>query len=77
MDLAKVAKAQFSRDYNDHLALVWAYEGWKEVERAVVGYEYCWKNFLSVQSMKTIDALRRELYSSLKEYVLNFNATWM
>ncbi|KAI7987454.1 hypothetical protein LOK49_LG13G01411 [Camellia lanceoleosa] len=75
--LVEAAKAQFSHDYNDHLALVRAYEGWKEAERDVVGYEYCWKNFLSAQSIKAIDALRREFYSSLKEYVLNFNARWM
>ncbi|CAL5437089.1 unnamed protein product [Camellia sinensis] len=66
-ELAEAAKAQFSHDYSDHLVLVWAYEGWKEAERDVVGYEYCWKNFLSAQSMKAIDALRREFYSSLKE----------
>ncbi|PQM34316.1 hypothetical protein Pyn_30620 [Prunus yedoensis var. nudiflora] len=29
-DLAEAAKSQFSRDYSDHLALVRAYEGWKE-----------------------------------------------
>ncbi|CAL5345588.1 unnamed protein product [Camellia sinensis] len=55
--LAEAAKAQFSRDYSDNLALVRAYEAWKEVERDVAGYEYCWKNFLSAQSMKAIDAL--------------------
>ena len=57
LQLAEAAKAQFSRDYSDHLALVRAYEGWKEVERDVAGYVYCWKNFLSAQSMKAIDAL--------------------
>ncbi|KAI8017458.1 hypothetical protein LOK49_LG04G00402 [Camellia lanceoleosa] len=76
-ELAEAAKAQFSRDYSDHLALVRAYECWKEAEKDAAGYEYCWKNFLSTQSMKAIDALQREFYSSLKEYVLNFNARWM
>ncbi|XP_052198637.1 DExH-box ATP-dependent RNA helicase DExH5, mitochondrial-like isoform X2 [Diospyros lotus] len=66
-DLAEAAKAQFSRDYSDHLALVRAYEGWTDAERDLSGYEYCWKNFLSAQSMKAIDALRRELYSLLKD----------
>ncbi|KAI8027543.1 hypothetical protein LOK49_LG02G00009 [Camellia lanceoleosa] len=74
MDLAK---AQFSIDYSDHLALVQAYEGWKETERDVARCEYCWKKFLSAQSMRAVDALRREFYSSLKEYCLNFNARWM
>ena len=57
LHIVEAAKAQFSRDYSDHLALVWAYEAWKEAERDVAGYEYCWKNFHSAQSMKAIDAL--------------------
>ncbi|CAL5374169.1 unnamed protein product [Camellia sinensis] len=54
---AEAAKAQFSRDYSDNLALVRAYEAWKEVERDVAGYEYCWKNFLFAQLMKAIDGV--------------------
>ncbi|KAI7981950.1 hypothetical protein LOK49_Contig5G00017 [Camellia lanceoleosa] len=57
IELAEAAKAQFSRDYSDNLALVRDYKAWKEVERDVAGYEYCWKNFLYAQSMKAIDAL--------------------
>ncbi|KAL0430195.1 UNVERIFIED_CONTAM: DExH-box ATP-dependent RNA helicase DExH5, mitochondrial [Sesamum radiatum] len=66
-DLAEAAKAQFSHDYSDHLALVRAYEGWKVADRDNAGYEYCWKNFLSAQSMKAIDSLRKEFYSLLKD----------
>ncbi|KAF7808821.1 DExH-box ATP-dependent RNA helicase DExH5, mitochondrial isoform X1 [Senna tora] len=66
-DLAEAAKSQFSRDYSDHLALVRAYEGWKDAELDLAGFEYCWKNFLSAQSMKAIDALRREFFSLLKD----------
>ncbi|KAK2981983.1 hypothetical protein RJ640_007575 [Escallonia rubra] len=66
-DLAEAAKSQFSRGYSDHLALVRAYEGWQDAEKDLAGYEYCWKNFLSAQSMKAIDSLRREFYSLLKD----------
>ncbi|GAV81993.1 LOW QUALITY PROTEIN: dsrm domain-containing protein/DEAD domain-containing protein/Helicase_C domain-containing protein/HA2 domain-containing protein/OB_NTP_bind domain-containing protein [Cephalotus follicularis] len=66
-DLAEAAKSQFSGDYSDHLALVRAYEGWKDAERDLAGYDYCWKNFLSAQSMKAIDALRKEFISLLKD----------
>ncbi|KAL3510671.1 hypothetical protein ACH5RR_030072 [Cinchona calisaya] len=66
-DLAEAAKAQFSHDYSDHLALVRAYEGWKDAERDLAGYEYCSKNFLSAQSMKAIDSLRKEFYLLLKD----------
>ncbi|XP_071686344.1 DExH-box ATP-dependent RNA helicase DExH5, mitochondrial [Rutidosis leptorrhynchoides] len=64
-DLAEAAKAQFSRDYSDHLALVRAYESWKVAEREYKGYEYCWNNFLSYQSMKAIDSLRSEFQTLL------------
>ncbi|XP_037496022.1 DExH-box ATP-dependent RNA helicase DExH3, partial [Jatropha curcas] len=60
-DLAESAKVQFSaRYYSDHLALVRAYDGWKDAEKQQSGYEYCWKNFLSAQTMKAIDSLRKQ-----------------
>ncbi|XP_021297123.1 DExH-box ATP-dependent RNA helicase DExH5, mitochondrial isoform X2 [Herrania umbratica] len=79
-DLADAAKLQFSRDYSDHLALVRAYEGWKEAEKDLAGYDYCWKNFLSAQSMKAIESLQKEFLSLLKDTGLfdgnatNYNA---
>ncbi|XP_055961196.1 DExH-box ATP-dependent RNA helicase DExH5, mitochondrial isoform X2 [Mercurialis annua] len=74
-DLAEAAKSQFSHDYSDHLALVRAYEGWNEAERNFAGYDYCWKNFLSVQSMKVIESLRKEFSSLLKDAGLVDNNT--
>ncbi|RDX87994.1 DExH-box ATP-dependent RNA helicase DExH5, mitochondrial, partial [Mucuna pruriens] len=65
--LAEAAKSQFSHDYSDHLAIVKAYEGWKDAEIDFAGHEYCWKNFLSAQSMRVIDALRMEFLSLLKD----------
>lgn len=67
MQLAEAAKSQFSIDYSDHLALVRAYEGWKDADKDLAGYEYCWKNFLSAQSLKAIDSLRKEFFSLLKD----------
>uniref|UniRef100_A0A6N2MG04 RNA helicase n=1 Tax=Salix viminalis TaxID=40686 RepID=A0A6N2MG04_SALVM len=67
-DLAESAKAQFSaRDCSDHLALVRAYNGWKDAERQQSGHEYCWKNFLSAQTLKAIDSLRKQFFSLLKD----------
>ncbi|XP_020205180.1 DExH-box ATP-dependent RNA helicase DExH5, mitochondrial isoform X5 [Cajanus cajan] len=65
--LAEEAKSQFSNDYSDHLAILRAYEGWKDAEIDFAGHEYCWKNFLSAQSMRVIDALRMEFLSLLKD----------
>ncbi|KAH9609039.1 hypothetical protein KSS87_007653 [Heliosperma pusillum] len=67
LQLADAAKVQFYRDYSDHLALIRAYDGWKSAEKEFGGYDYCWKNFISVQSMKAIDSLRKEFYSLLKD----------
>ncbi|PKA49264.1 putative pre-mRNA-splicing factor ATP-dependent RNA helicase [Apostasia shenzhenica] len=67
-DLADSAKSQFScRDYSDHLTLIRAYEGWKDAERNHSGYEYCWKNFLSAQTLKAIDSLRKQFFFLLKD----------
>ncbi|PON47342.1 ATP-dependent RNA helicase DHX [Parasponia andersonii] len=67
-DLAESAKAQFSaRDYSDHLALVRAYEGWRDAEREQSGYEYCWRNFLSAQTLRAIDSLRKQFFYLLKD----------
>ncbi|KAJ0962773.1 hypothetical protein J5N97_027895 [Dioscorea zingiberensis] len=67
-DLADAARSQFScQDYSDHLALVRAYNGWKDAERDHSGYEYCWKNFLSSQTLKAIDSLRKQFSFLLKD----------
>ncbi|KAJ0106148.1 hypothetical protein Patl1_19734 [Pistacia atlantica] len=68
MPLAESAKGQFSaRDYSDHLALVRAYDGWKDAERRQYDYEYCRKNFLSAQTLKAIDSLRVQFLYLLKD----------
>lgn len=67
-DLAGTAKARFSaKDYSDHMALVRAYEGWKDAEREGSSYEYCWRNFLSAQTLQAIDSLRRQFSFILKD----------
>ncbi|KAL8150586.1 hypothetical protein V2J09_020394 [Rumex salicifolius] len=67
-DLAESAKAQFSgREFSDHLATVRAYDGWKAAEREQSGNEYCWRNFLSFQTLRAIDSLRKQFYHLLKE----------
>ncbi|KAL8474750.1 hypothetical protein ACS0TY_031257 [Phlomoides rotata] len=67
-DLAESAKAQFSaRDFSDHLALVRAFNGWKDAEREHFGYEYCWRNFLSTQTLKAMDSLKKQFLYLLKD----------
>lgn len=68
LQLAESAKAQFSaRDFSDHLALIRAYDGWKDAEKRQAGYEYCWRNFLSAQTLRAIDSLRKQFFYLLKD----------
>ncbi|KAJ3694362.1 hypothetical protein LUZ60_009842 [Juncus effusus] len=65
---ADSAKMQYSKDYSDHLALVRAYEGWRDAEQTEgSGYNYCWRNFLSFQTLRAIDSLKKQFLSLLKD----------
>ncbi|CAH8270070.1 unnamed protein product [Arabidopsis lyrata] len=67
-DLALSAKLRFSaKDYSDHMALVRAFEGWKDAEREGSAYEFCWRNFLSAQTLQAIHSLRKQFNYILKE----------
>ncbi|KAM7476896.1 hypothetical protein LguiB_024139 [Lonicera macranthoides] len=68
LQLAGTAKSRFSaKDYSDHMALVRAYEGWKDAEREGTAYEYCWRNFLSSQTLQAIHSLRKQFSFILKD----------
>lgn len=68
LQLAMSARAQFSaRDFSDHLAVIRAFDGWIDAERHESGYEYCRRNFLSAQTLITIDSLRNHFLPLLKE----------
>ncbi|KAG0464187.1 hypothetical protein HPP92_020256 [Vanilla planifolia] len=70
-DLAGTAKSRFSaKDYSDHMALVRAYEGWKDADREGSAYEYCWRNFLSAQTLQAIHSLRKQFTFILKDAAL-------
>lgn len=68
VQLAGTAKSRFSaKDYSDHMALVRAYEGWKDAEREGSAYEYCWRNFLSAQTLQAIHSLRKQFSYILRD----------
>lgn len=52
------------------MALVRAYEGWKDAEREGSAYEYCWRNFLSLQTLQAIHSLRKQFTYILKDAAL-------
>lgn len=49
------------------MALVRAYEGWKDAEREGSAYEYCWRNFLSAQTLQAIHSLRKQFNYILRD----------
>lgn len=49
------------------MALVRAYEGWKDAEREGSAYEYCWRNFLSAQTLQAIHSLQKQFTFILKD----------
>ncbi|GJU46258.1 DEA(D/H)-box RNA helicase family protein [Tanacetum coccineum] len=62
------AKDQFfGRDNSDHLVLLRAYDGWKAAERQQLGHEYCWRNFLSSQTLRAIDSLKKQFSYLLRD----------
>ncbi|GLJ05598.1 hypothetical protein SUGI_0020950 [Cryptomeria japonica] len=63
---ADAAKAKFSAT-SDHMALVLAYEGWKDAQRDGSVYDYCWRNFMSTQTLQAIHSLRKQFHFLLKE----------
>lgn len=68
LQLAGTAKARYSaKDYSDHMALVRAFEGWKDAEREGSAYEYCWRNFLSAQTLQAIHSLRKQFNFILRD----------
>lgn len=67
-ELAEEARSSFAgNDSSDHIALVRAYEGWQEAMGRGSGYDYCWKNFLSLQTLQGMSSLRRQFSSVLTE----------
>ncbi|KAL5124688.1 DExH-box ATP-dependent RNA helicase DExH1 [Glycine soja] len=56
---ADAAKQFFAGDScSDHIALLKAFEGWKEAKRSGNEKQFCWDNFLSPATLRLIDDMR-------------------
>ncbi|KAJ7527492.1 hypothetical protein O6H91_16G057600 [Diphasiastrum complanatum] len=66
-DLADEAKYGFSGgEFSDHIGLVHAYEGWQDAMKEQKASEYCWNNFLSMQTLLGMSSLRKQFLGLLK-----------
>nr|GEU87293.1 DExH-box ATP-dependent RNA helicase DExH3 isoform X1 [Tanacetum cinerariifolium] len=67
-DQASTAKSMFSaKFYSDHIALIRAYEGWKTAVSEQTAYEYCWRHYLSAQTLQAIHSLRNQFHYILQD----------
>jgi len=67
-ELAEQARSSFAgNDSSDHIALVRAYEGWQAAMTRGNAFDYCWRNFLSFQTLQGMNSLRRQFASLLTD----------
>lgn len=65
---ADAAKRYFSGDScSDHIALLKAFEGWKEAKSRGTEKEFCWENFLSPVTLRLIDDMRTQFLNLLSD----------
>lgn len=65
---ADEAKRSFAGDScSDHIALLKAFEGWKEAKRSGNEKSFCWENFLSMQTLKMISDMRLQFLDLLSD----------
>ncbi|GKA13759.1 DExH-box ATP-dependent RNA helicase DExH1 isoform X1 [Tanacetum coccineum] len=65
---ADEAKRSFAGDTcSDHIALLKAFEGWKDAKRSGNERSFCWENFLSGQTLKMIGDMRLQFLDLLSD----------
>ncbi|KAI4300544.1 hypothetical protein L6164_033912 [Bauhinia variegata] len=65
---ADAAKRSFAGDScSDHIALLKAFEGWKDAKRSGREREFCWDNFLSPVTLQLIDEMRIQFLNLLSD----------
>ncbi|KAK7268103.1 hypothetical protein RIF29_20790 [Crotalaria pallida] len=65
---ADEAKRSFAGDScSDHIALLKAFEGWKDAKRSGNEKEFCWDNFLSPATLRLIDDMRLQFLNLLSD----------
>ncbi|KAL5709082.1 RNA helicase [Ranunculus cassubicifolius] len=63
---ADAAKRSFAGDScSDHIALLKAFEGWKDAKRSGSDRAYCWENFLSPVTLQMMDDMRNQFLDLL------------
>lgn len=67
-EVADAAKRSFASDScSDHIALLKAFEGWKEAKRSGKERAFCWENFLSPVTLQMMDDMRMQFLDLLSD----------
>lgn len=65
---ADEAKRSFAGDScSDHIALLKAFEGWKEAKRSGNERSFCWENYLSPVTLQMMDDMRMQFLNLLSD----------
>ncbi|KAG9439976.1 hypothetical protein H6P81_020141 [Aristolochia fimbriata] len=65
---ADAAKRFFAGDsYSDHIALLKAFDGWKEAKRSGKERSFCWQYFLSPLTLQMMDNMRNQFRELLSD----------
>uniref|UniRef100_A0A0E0BBK8 RNA helicase n=1 Tax=Oryza glumipatula TaxID=40148 RepID=A0A0E0BBK8_9ORYZ len=65
---ADAVKRSFAGDScSDHIALVKAFEAWKEARRSGRERSFCWENFLSPMTLQMMDDMRNQFFDLLSD----------
>ncbi|KAF8006930.1 hypothetical protein BT93_K1045 [Corymbia citriodora subsp. variegata] len=65
---ADEAKRFFAGDScSDHIALLKAFEGWKEAKRSGKERSFCWENYLSPMTLQMMDDMRMQFLNLLSD----------
>ncbi|GAB4834074.1 hypothetical protein Ancab_032327 [Ancistrocladus abbreviatus] len=65
---AEAAKRSFAGDScSDHIALLKAFEGWKDAKRRGEERAFCWQNYLSPITLQMMDDMRKQFVDLLSD----------
>ncbi|CAN4113942.1 unnamed protein product [Withania somnifera] len=65
---ADATKRSFAGDsYSDHIALLKAFEGWKDAKRYRKERAFCWENFLSPVTLQMMEDMRNQFIDLLSD----------
>ena len=51
--------------FSDHIATINAYNGWQEAKRNGKEQSYCWNNFLSLSTLRTMEEMSQNFTNIL------------